>query len=68
MVDVMFDARATHFVPLAVLRGIAAGGSEPGSNMAYIGPEGVAAVKGAYWMIMVKISGAEVIVTQRWSL
>ncbi|KAI0035668.1 component of IIS longevity pathway SMK-1-domain-containing protein [Vararia minispora EC-137] len=46
MVDVAFDARATHFVPLAVLRKIAAGGAEPTNNIAYIGPEGVVAVKG----------------------
>lgn len=45
MVDVEFDSRAAHYVPLAILREIAGSGcGVPGVE--YIGPEGVAAVKG----------------------
>jgi len=45
MVDVTFEARAAHFVPLALLRRIAAA-SEPPSEVAYIGEDGVKAIKG----------------------
>ncbi|EMD40365.1 hypothetical protein CERSUDRAFT_110960 [Gelatoporia subvermispora B] len=44
MVDVTFKARAANFVPLALLRRIAAA-SEPPHEVAYIGEEGVNAIK-----------------------
>ncbi|THH13287.1 hypothetical protein EW146_g6920, partial [Bondarzewia mesenterica] len=47
MVDVTFVARATHFVPLSLLRQIASlAESEPPDEVGYIGSEGVEAVKG----------------------
>ncbi|OBZ70242.1 Thymocyte nuclear protein 1, partial [Grifola frondosa] len=45
MVDVAFVARAKHFVPLSLLRNIAAAW-EPPSEIAYIGEEGLKAIKG----------------------
>ena len=51
MIDARFVARARHFVPLALLRRIAAGDAavlaDGGAAYAYIGAAGVAAVKGA---------------------
>ena len=43
MVDLAFDARCTHFVPLALLRGIAAGSEA----VDYLSEAGAKAVKGA---------------------
>ncbi|EIW61404.1 DUF55-domain-containing protein [Trametes versicolor FP-101664 SS1] len=45
MVDVTFVRRASHFVPLSLLRGIAAA-SEPPEEVAYIGDDGMKAVQG----------------------
>ncbi|KAJ3013931.1 hypothetical protein NUW54_g1444 [Trametes sanguinea] len=45
MVDVTFTRRAPHFVPLSLLRSIAAA-SEPPEEVSYIGTEGVNAIKG----------------------
>ncbi|OSD04440.1 DUF55-domain-containing protein [Trametes coccinea BRFM310] len=45
MVDVTFTRRAPHFVPLSLLRTVAAA-SEPPEEVSYIGLEGVNAIKG----------------------
>lgn len=48
MVDLTFRARAAHFVPLALLRRLAAlPSSTPPPELKYLGAAGVAAVKGA---------------------
>ncbi|KAI0050231.1 DUF625-domain-containing protein [Auriscalpium vulgare] len=45
MVEVKFASRAAHFVPYPYLRDIAAGPSEPPSEVDYIGSNGVKAIK-----------------------
>ncbi|GBE80113.1 PUA-like domain-containing protein [Sparassis latifolia] len=45
MVDVTFINRTAHFVPLALLRRIAAAGSEPPTDVSYIGESGTSAIK-----------------------
>lgn len=47
MVDVTFVRRASHFVPLSLLRSIAAA-SEPPEEVAYIGDDGLKAIQGTY--------------------
>ena len=47
MVDATFVRRATHFVPLSLLRTIAAAVEAP-ESVAYIGEDGVKAIKGLY--------------------
>lgn len=47
MVDLTFKSRAQHFVPLALFKKIAAlPTDEPPEDIAYIGEDGVRAVKG----------------------
>ncbi len=46
MVDVTFKSRAKHFVPLSLMKRIAAfSTSQPSEDVAYIGEEGVEAIK-----------------------
>ena len=45
MVDVEFRSRAKHFIPLSVLKGIAAGDSPE-----YLTPENVGAIKGHFYL------------------
>jgi hypothetical protein len=45
MVDLEFDERASNFVPLSLLREIAAKGTKP-DGVDYLGSEAVGAVKG----------------------
>ncbi|PSR92206.1 hypothetical protein PHLCEN_2v4736 [Hermanssonia centrifuga] len=47
MVDVTFKARTEHFIPLSLLKQIASNqpDSEPPSDVAYIGKDGVSAIK-----------------------
>jgi len=47
MVDLTFASRATHFVPLALMKHVADGSSsEPPAELQYIGNDGVKAIKG----------------------
>jgi hypothetical protein len=47
MVDVTFTSRATHFVPLALLKHIAGGSfSEPPAELQYMDEDGIKAVRG----------------------
>lgn len=46
MVDLVFKARARHFVPLSLLKRIAASPSEPPADVDYIGQDGLEAIKG----------------------
>lgn len=47
MVDLMFTARAKHFIPLALLRYIAnLAKDDPPEEIKYIGENGVKAIKG----------------------
>lgn len=56
MVDVGFKSRVANFVPLSLLRRIAAldAESDPPDDIAYIGKEGVTAVKGPSFNIRVR--------------
>ncbi|THH00102.1 hypothetical protein EW145_g7138 [Phellinidium pouzarii] len=47
MVDVTFKARCAHAVPLALIKRIASAGAAPPEDVAYIGEDGVRALKGA---------------------
>lgn len=55
MVEVSFVSRAHHFVPLSLLRSIAASQSVP-EDVTYIGKEGTQAIKGASVSISVRLS------------
>lgn len=46
MVDVTFESRAAHFVPLSLLRRIAAEAPQPSPDITYIGEDGVKAIQG----------------------
>ena len=49
MVEVTFKSRAKNFVPLSLLRRIAASSSsDVPEDVSYIGEDGVKAIKGAY--------------------
>ena len=45
MVDVIFKTRAKHFVPLSLMKRIAGLAAEPSEDVAYIGEDGVEAIK-----------------------
>lgn len=54
MVDVAFVSRAVHFVPLPLFRRIAALPSdEPTDDIAYIGKEGINAIKSEYSVLYI---------------
>lgn len=53
MVDLTFNVRAKHFVPLSLLKRIAASPSSgPPSDVGYIGEDGMKAIKGAYSFLL----------------
>lgn len=56
MIDATFISRAAHFVPLSLLRHIADSASpDPPEEIAYIGTDGVKAIKGMYrelWILV----------------
>ena len=66
MVDVTFKERAAHFVPLALLRRIAAETSDPPEDVAYIGAESVAAIKGTSSSLAIYAPRSYIISRQTW--